>query len=1371
MKSKQLFFENLVAAAKVGGINQGDNLSNMTLYEVVEQLLSESGAGLDGDSAYDIWISLGNDGDEQDFINSLTGPQGDPGPQGDTGPEGPVGPAGATGATGPSGEVIIDGLLYVGEWGDRTFPALFEFGNVVSYNGASYVRVNSGSDGDTDFPDINSNWVLLAAQGATGPTGPQGDPGETGPQGPVGLTGPQGEQGIQGVQGEKGDQGIQGIQGLQGIQGIQGIKGDTGATGSTGATGATGPQGPKGDAGEIGPAGLTWRSAWSPNTSYVKDDAVGYAGASWFCLSPVSGNPSNNPPNEDNTHWALLANIGAIGPQGPTGATGATGAQGPAGSTGAQGPQGVQGLKGDTGSQGPQGPSGPQGNDGAQGPAGPQGAAGVLLITYNKNTSPLTIADGDQGVLEVNDGSRVLEGSNIYIDEVGYFYVVNVSTNLVTIENIYAGTSLTIPVYPDNLKTILVTGPPGTEGPQGEAGPAGEEGPAGAQGEQGQGIDHISFTSNVGLENTYTAWGDVGETINLGTFVVTDGEAGDNALWNFREAYDIGASYAVGDVVTYDGETWYRINANGGNTGDTPVEGTFWTKIAAKGSQGDTGATGDAGNGINNITWTSSTGGGTPGIAGATDTYTITYTDSTTSTFDVYNGADGVGGGIEYGTTTNVLDAYSSTIGSVSSNTAGDSYLIKFNANNSTTTPTLKIDSAPAATIIKNASDALAVNDIISGKIYLVTYNGTNFQLVTVGGGGTGSGDMLKSTYDVDNDGIVDKAERIEIIVRNSTGSTLTKGQIVYLSGATGNRPNAVLADASTEATSSKTIGMVVADILNNSDGNVAVNGTLHDLNTDSFSDGNALWLSETPGEMVATNPPAEPAHAVFIGYVARAHPTLGRIVLAIQNGYELTELHGVLITSVAGGHYLYYNNSTGLWENSSSWQGDAIAVNKGGTGLTSAATSSIFLSGADGVPYWGTTLPSFSVGIASSSTGVITFNNASHANTVAIQTSTSQSATYTLTLPVTAGTAGQYLQTNGSGVLSWVTGTSVGGVTTVGAFNTTGYTNGASITSTTITLGAATATLPGLISAATQTIGGAKTFNAAPVMVGGFSLGTSSRDVVNTLEVSKTLTLSNAWVPISGTAIQNSQINFTATTYPGFATLNNSGAGLFYNLNLSGVSNANTNIIGQIISGYLSINGTSVTGNVVSLKHFLALSTLTNFTGYVSELSGQGISQTSQINNVIGYYSIYRGGNSSPTTVYNYYASRPTVTTTANLSLTTSVSYFAQHVTDSSIIDPLGRGLTALPTSTTVTNKWSFYASGDKAGFGGGVIIKDSIAVTDTLGNTFLNIGASTTTKSHINLTAGVAPTSPVDGDVWYDGTALKIRIGTTTKTVTVTP
>ncbi len=73
------------------------------------------------------------------------------------------------------------------------------------------------------------------------------------------------------------------------------------------------------------------------------------------------------------------------------------------------------------------------------------------------------------------------------------------------------------------------------------------------------------------------------------------GPTGADALWNFTGAYGGGTAYAVGDVATYNGQTWYRINSNGGNVGDTPSEGTFWTLIAAEGATGSTGATGATG--------------------------------------------------------------------------------------------------------------------------------------------------------------------------------------------------------------------------------------------------------------------------------------------------------------------------------------------------------------------------------------------------------------------------------------------------------------------------------------------------------------------------------------------------------------------------------------------------------------------------------------------------------------------------------------------------------------------------------------------------------------------------------------------------------
>lgn len=85
------------------------------------------------------------------------------------------------------------------------------------------------------------------------------------------------------------------------------------------------------------------------------------------------------------------------------------------------------------------------------------------------------------------------------------------------------------------------------------------------------------------------------------------GPAGADAAWYYNGAYNPGASYVVGDVVTFEGQTWYRKNANGGNVGDTPSVGPFWDLVAAKGADGDnvsTGATGSftIGNQTFNIT-------------------------------------------------------------------------------------------------------------------------------------------------------------------------------------------------------------------------------------------------------------------------------------------------------------------------------------------------------------------------------------------------------------------------------------------------------------------------------------------------------------------------------------------------------------------------------------------------------------------------------------------------------------------------------------------------------------------------------------------------------------------------------------------------
>ena len=152
--------------------------------------------------------------------------------------------------------------------------------------------------------------------------------------------------------------------------------------------------------------------------------------------------------------------------------------------------------------------------------------------------------------------------------------------------------------------------------------------------------------------------------------------------------------------------------------------------------------------------------------------------------------------------------------------------------------------------------------------------------------------------------------------VRNQTGTAIPKMSAVYLSGTTGLRPLIVLAQANSEAASSKTFGLTKTIINNNADGDVTHEGVLENLDTTAFAAGDLLWLSPTVAGGLTTTRPIQPFHAVFIGYVTRSHPTLGSIIISISNGQEIDELHDVLITSPVNGDVVQYDSSTLLWKN-----------------------------------------------------------------------------------------------------------------------------------------------------------------------------------------------------------------------------------------------------------------------------------------------------------------------------------------------------------------------------------------------------------------------------------------------------------------------
>lgn len=151
---------------------------------------------------------------------------------------------------------------------------------------------------------------------------------------------------------------------------------------------------------------------------------------------------------------------------------------------------------------------------------------------------------------------------------------------------------------------------------------------------------------------------------------------------------------------------------------------------------------------------------------------------------------------------------------------------------------------------------------------------------------------------------------------RNNDSVDMVDGQAVYVTGSTGSRATIRLAQASSESTSAVIIGLTTEPIAKNTEGYVTTFGLVRDLNTHDLTEGAAVWLSPTtPGGLTSTQPTA-PNHLVLVGYCVRSHPTLGAIFVKPQNGYEIGELHDVLISNPQDGQVLKYNATAGYWYN-----------------------------------------------------------------------------------------------------------------------------------------------------------------------------------------------------------------------------------------------------------------------------------------------------------------------------------------------------------------------------------------------------------------------------------------------------------------------
>lgn len=162
-----------------------------------------------------------------------------------------------------------------------------------------------------------------------------------------------------------------------------------------------------------------------------------------------------------------------------------------------------------------------------------------------------------------------------------------------------------------------------------------------------------------------------------------------------------------------------------------------------------------------------------------------------------------------------------------------------------------------------------------------------------------------------------DTATVVKAYVTNAEAVTITKGQVVYIYGASGDRASVRLAKNTSDTFSSKTLGIVREDIAAGQAGWITTQGQVSGINLGAYSPGDILWLDSIAGGFTKTKPTA-PYHSVFIGVVERANAGNGLIYVKPQNGVEMNEIHDVKFTSLANNQVLAYTSATDLWENKS---------------------------------------------------------------------------------------------------------------------------------------------------------------------------------------------------------------------------------------------------------------------------------------------------------------------------------------------------------------------------------------------------------------------------------------------------------------------
>lgn len=206
------------------------------------------------------------------------------------------------------------------------------------------------------------------------------------------------------------------------------------------------------------------------------------------------------------------------------------------------------------------------------------------------------------------------------------------------------------------------------------------------------------------------------------------------------------------------------------------------------------------------------------------------------------------------------------------------------------------------------------------------------------------------------------------IQVVNNTGSTITNGSAVYISGSTGVLPTVALAKADLASTT-VVAGLATEDILNNATGRITALGTVNGLNMSAFNVGNIFLSSSTAGALTQTVPQS-PYYRYRVGFVTSTSSSAGKIhvtpsTASIGNG----PIGSLLYINASSSQAWIATSSLGIISssgNSAFTIGNAVIYNATSTDNVGIGTS----TPAATLDVWGRSTSCFMPFRVSSSTG-----------------------------------------------------------------------------------------------------------------------------------------------------------------------------------------------------------------------------------------------------------------------------------------------------------------------------------------------------------------------------------------------------------------